>query len=122
MAYSQSMTTNTVTTIRPTVSPSRRVAAEIRAELGRQGLNQTALARRMHVGQPWLSRRIGAGADVDLTFEEVFAIAEALGVSAERFYRASLPYLDSNQEPSGYWSSQVRDLDAYRAERLERVS
>lgn len=40
------------------------------------------LADRMGVTQVWLSRRVGRGADVDLTIEEVYAMAAALGVPA----------------------------------------
>lgn len=96
-------------------SPSRRIASEIRAELARQGINQTALARLLHVSNAWTSRRLSPSADVDLTFEEVEKVAKALGVSAERLRSWWLPRLDSNQQPSGYLSGQVIDLADYRS-------
>lgn len=91
----------TVTNI---ASPSRRIAAEVRAEAARQGVSIREIARRLGVSQMWISRRVKLNGDVDLTFEELVRIAEALGVPAERLMIDSgwLPRLDSNQQPSDY--------------------
>lgn len=65
-------------------SPSRRIAAEVRAEAARQGISLREVARRLDVSQMWLSRRVKVTADVDLTFEELDRIAGALGVSVDQ--------------------------------------
>lgn len=54
------------------------VAAEIRAELARQRLTQTALASRLQVARPYLARRLNG--ETSLTVGDVAAIAAALGV------------------------------------------
>lgn len=65
-------------------SPSRRIAAEVRAEAARQGISLREVARRLDVSQMWLSRRVKVTADVDLTFEELERIAAVLDVPVER--------------------------------------
>jgi transcriptional regulator with XRE-family HTH domain len=83
--------------------PSRRIAAEIRAELARQGLSSRRLALALGVSYQWVNRRISPKADVDLTFEEVDLIAGAIGVPATKLVVPAqwLPRLDSNQQPFG---------------------
>lgn len=95
------MTTSVSELPRTPNTPSKLVAAEIRAEIARQGLSQRIVTSRLHVSGPWLSRRIGSTADVDLTFEDTVRIAEALNVSVQRLVATWLPRLDSNQQPSG---------------------
>jgi hypothetical protein len=92
-----------------TPAPSRRIAAEIRAELARQGISNRRLAVTMGVSYQWVNRRVGMHADVDLTFEEVDRIAAAIGVPTGRLVVSSgwLPRLDSNQQPFGYRPSRV---------------
>lgn len=90
--------TTTITAVRP----SRFLASEIRAECGRQGLSVRELAQRVGVSHTWVARRIGLNAEVDITFEELARMTEALGVSAESLVTMLLPRLDSNQQPSGY--------------------
>jgi transcriptional regulator with XRE-family HTH domain len=58
------------------------VAAEIRAEMGRQSLTQMQLAARMGQAQPWVSRRIRGGKVLDL--DELEAFAAALNVPTHR--------------------------------------
>jgi transcriptional regulator with XRE-family HTH domain len=91
-------------------SPSRSIAAEVRAEVARQGLSLRKLALQLGVSHAWVTRRVSFGADVDLTLEDVDRLAAALGVPTTRLIVAShwLPRLDSNQEPSGLQSPQVR--------------
>ena len=67
------------------------------------GMNAASMSRSMNGLRPWRAA-------------EIIRIAQATGVSLSQL----LPHLDSNQEPSGYGSAQVIDLDAYRA-RLERA-
>lgn len=66
------------------MSPSSEtVAAEVRAELGRQQLSATELAARLGVTPMWLSRRLrGLTA---LTIDDTVRIAEALDVDPCRF-------------------------------------
>lgn len=89
--------------VRPSGGPSQLIAAEIRAELGRQQLSNRRLAMLIDggVSYAWVNRRISL-CDVDLTFEDVERIAKALGVNAERLMGPWLLRLDSNQQPAGY--------------------
>lgn len=91
----------------PRQTPSRLVAAELRAEMGRQGVTGRELARRLHRDSAWVSRHIGVKAAQAMTLDEVVECTEALGISPERFLGALLPRLDSNQQPSGYQQLQV---------------
>jgi transcriptional regulator with XRE-family HTH domain len=98
----------TVTKLRAvTTGVSDLVAREVRAEMARQGVSQRALAERLGVPQPWVSRRVGLKADQALRLDDVADMAEALDVPVERLLAAWLPRLDSNQQPSGYQSAQV---------------
>lgn len=79
MRYISSMTTTQ--TVANSPSPSRRIAAEIRAEAARQGMSLRRLSLALGKSQPWVTRRISMTADVDMTFEELDDIARALSVS-----------------------------------------
>jgi DNA-binding Xre family transcriptional regulator len=59
-------------------SMNARVAAEIRAVMGRESVSQSDLAERLGVSQQWVSRRIGASAVSPLTLAEVERICTAL--------------------------------------------
>jgi transcriptional regulator with XRE-family HTH domain len=59
------------------------VAAEIRAELGRQRISQADLARRLGVSRPWVSRRLNG--DTALTIGDIATIADNLGVPVTHF-------------------------------------
>ena len=85
---------------------SRLVSAEIRAELGRQGLSQAQLAARMHVGQVWLSRRIGRNPDVDLSLEDTARIARVLGVPVTQLLAG---WLDPDAEDPNLAAVLARD-------------
>lgn len=76
-------------TVTTTDSPSRRVAAEIRAEAARRGISIREVARRMDVQQMWLSRRVKVDAPVDLTLEELERIAAALETTAEELLHSA---------------------------------
>lgn len=58
---------------------NERVAAEVRAELGRQQLSANALAHRLGWTQPYMQRRISGTTPLDLNDLEV--IARELGVA-----------------------------------------
>lgn len=66
---------------------SERVAAEVRAEIARQGLNQASMATRLGWSQPFLSRRL-AGV-VALSVGELVVIADNLGVPVAQFFPSS---------------------------------
>jgi transcriptional regulator with XRE-family HTH domain len=68
-------------------SHSNGVAAEIRAELGRQGKNQSQLAREMDRPQQWVQRRL-SGATV-ISAGDLLQFAEALGTSIDSFVPTS---------------------------------
>lgn len=59
------------------------MAAEVRAEMARQRVSQTALAEKLEVSQPYISRRLTG--DVSFDVDELAAVAEALDVPLEQF-------------------------------------
>ena len=64
------------------------VAAEVRAEMGRQGITQTALAKRLGWLQNRLSRRIATDGKhplVSFTVGELIAVAAELHVPVMQF-------------------------------------
>lgn len=69
-----------------TQSLNDRVAAEVRAELGRQQLSVNELARRLGMSQPYLSRRMTGAVPLDL--QDLEAIATELGVTVESLIAA----------------------------------
>jgi len=71
-----------------TVSLGAQIAAEVRAELARQGLTQQQLADRLGVRQWWVSRRVaedGSRRPVAITAAELVLIAGALRVPVGQF-------------------------------------
>jgi transcriptional regulator with XRE-family HTH domain len=88
------------------VSLQRLAIAEIRAEMGRKRINQTAMARRLSEAPPWVSRRLNE--EVPMTLTDLERIMGALQMPLGGFLRvALLPRLDSNQQPADSPSSQV---------------
>lgn len=65
---------------------SRRVAAEVRAELARQRVSQETLCTRIGMSQSTLSRRITG--DYPFDTNELAAIAAVLGVPVSKFIPA----------------------------------
>jgi transcriptional regulator with XRE-family HTH domain len=59
---------------------SADVAAEIRAWMGRLGVSQAELARRLGQNAQWLSVRISPRANVALNLDEIQRIADTLGI------------------------------------------
>ena len=96
------MTRMTQTVEASGAAPSRLVAREIRAELGRQQISQRRLALMTGTNYNWVNRRLAIDAPVDMTFEDVDRMAKALHVPVQRLVSAWLPRLDSNQKPAGY--------------------
>lgn len=117
------------------------VAGEIRALIARRGTSGRQLALRMGKSQPWMSRRLTG--DVAFDIAELDQIAGLLGARPRDFFpgndedprhgdgglnlseseqrfvlalRASLPHLDSNQEPIGSWFGRVVHVDFARKE------
>jgi transcriptional regulator with XRE-family HTH domain len=103
------MTTNSTVGREHAPNVSRLIAAEVRAEMGRQGVSKHQLATRLGVSDVWIGRRLKVDSTVQITLEEVEQMAEALGVSSQRLLAAWLPRLDSNQQPSGYASVLVAE-------------
>ncbi|CPT76872.1 Uncharacterised protein [Mycobacteroides abscessus] len=58
---------------------SHRAAAEVRAEMARQGCTQAALAERINRDQHFISRRLSG--KVSFTVDELACVAEALNVT-----------------------------------------
>lgn len=61
---------------------TRRVAANLRAEVARQGLTQTALASRLNMSQQAVSRRLSGRHG--LTVDDLQAFSEALDLPIEQ--------------------------------------
>lgn len=57
------------------------VAAEVRAEMARQRVSQSELARRIGEGQPWVNRRVNGDLSFDLDDLERCAIALDVPIS-----------------------------------------
>lgn len=70
----------TTTPGRGTATLSTDVAAEIRAWMGRLGVTQAELARRLGQNAQWVSVRISTSATVAVNLDEMQRIADALGV------------------------------------------
>lgn len=66
-------------------NPTHSVAAEVRAELGRQGRNRSWLAEQLDVSDMWVSRRLRG--QTRFTEDDLRRVAEALGVSAADLLR-----------------------------------
>jgi transcriptional regulator with XRE-family HTH domain len=64
---------------------SQFIAAEIRAELGRQSKTNAWLASELDVSEMWVSRRLRADQVQEISDEELGRIAEALGVPVATF-------------------------------------
>ena len=60
------------------ITYNESVASEVRAEMARQRVSQTALAKRLGWSQPFLSRRLCS--TTDWRVDEIEAVAGALGV------------------------------------------
>ena len=94
--------------------PSRLVAREIRAELGRQQLSQRRLAVKMGNSYQWVQRRVSLGATLLLTVDDIQAIADALAVPPSRFLAGWLPGGDTEQSPRASTGSSGPNVYALR--------
>lgn len=65
------------------ISPSRRVASNIRAEMARSGTSIQDLAEGIGLARTTLSRRLNPNGKSQLTIDEIEAIAVHLGVSMD---------------------------------------
>lgn len=99
--YSERMTTTMGETY------GEAVAAEVRAWMGRRGMNQRQLAEALGEDTFWVSRRVSQRATgrSRITVDDLASLARVLGCSVQDL----LPRLDSNQEPSGIGFAQVID-------------
>jgi len=79
-----------------------RVAAEIRAELGRKRLSQAELARRLGKTEMYVSRRLADGTSLDLG--DVLDIAGLLGVPPA----VLLTTTDPAEIAAGFVSTELR--------------
>jgi transcriptional regulator with XRE-family HTH domain len=97
-----------------------RVSGEIKAWMARRGATQADVATHLGMSQSQFSKRLRGNITLDIL--EVQHIADYLRVPLEVLFGlpwptgsgpdgpSSLPRLDSNQEPFGYLSPQVRRL------------
>lgn len=70
-------------------STTSYVAAEIRAEMGRQNHDKAWLARRLDVSEMWVSRRLRGV--TEFSADDVVRVAEALDVPAAQFLPVATP-------------------------------
>jgi hypothetical protein len=67
------------------------VAAEVRAEMGRQGRTNSWLAVQLGVSEMWVGRRLRIpGREVDLSEDDLDRIADVLGVPVSKFLPAEV--------------------------------
>lgn len=64
-----------------TTTPSAVIGANVRAEMARRGISQTALASRLKVSQSAVSKRLRGETPFDVN--ELAKVARALGVSMD---------------------------------------
>ncbi len=80
-------------------SLGRSIAAEVRAELARQGRKQTELGPVIEVSAQGISRRLAG--DQTISLDELHAIAGFLGVPISEFMaRATAPLLSPTETAS----------------------
>lgn len=60
---------------------AERVVEEIRVAMARQRINQVELAARMHVAQPWISRRLSG--KTPITLDDIERLAEGLRLDVD---------------------------------------
>lgn len=77
---------------------SREVAAEVRAEMARQRLSSQDLAEQINFTTSTLHRRLTGQVPFDM--EELFLVANALGVYPSQFFTGYRSPLDSSVEVS----------------------
>lgn len=65
------------------------VRTEIKVWMARRRLTAAELAARCGHDPSWVSKRIGRGATVALTVDDLTTFADALGVSAAEFFRVA---------------------------------
>lgn len=93
--------------VQPDLDPyAVELGANVHAAMWRRKVTQAQLGAMLGLSQSLMSKKIRG--QVPTTVTDLMRIAGALGVDAGDL----LPRLDSNQEPSGYLSSQVSDRDA----------
>lgn len=71
-----------------TRSLADRVSEEIRVEMARQRINQVELAARLHVAQPWVSRRLSG--KTPITVDDLDRFADALRKPVEALVGAGV--------------------------------
>lgn len=74
-------------------SASGLIAAEVRAELGRQQLSMRKFADLLGVDKKWVTRRLST-LETPIALDDVETIARGLGVDPRQFLRAWLADLD----------------------------
>jgi len=75
-------------------SQAAAVRAEIRVWMARRGVSGSQLAAELGHAPSWVSKRIGSGATVLLTVDDLYAIGEALDVPPVAFIEPpALPHL-----------------------------
>lgn len=65
------------------------VRTEIKVWMARRRLNASELAARLGHDPSWVSKRVGAGATVALTVDDLTSMADALDVPIVEFFRVA---------------------------------
>lgn len=94
---------------------SDAVRAEIRVWMARRGVSAAQLATRVGHAPSWVSKRVGAGASVLLTIDDLYIIGEALDVPPIVFIEPpALPQLSYDRPDR---NRSVTELMQYRYHR-----
>lgn len=67
------------------------VRTEIKVWMARRRMSASELADAMGHAPSWVSKRLGSGATVSLTVDDLVAFAEALDVPVVEFFRVAEP-------------------------------
>ena len=116
----------TMTPTGKTTSLAQRVAAEIRAEMARQLLTQSELARRLGVIEMWLSRRLRGRQPLDL--DELERIASVINVPVPELIERAGPgvtlglFPSDVTRPAGYPAGASHPAGSRRPMRLSSVA
>ena len=82
-------------------SASGTVAAEIRAELARQGMTMAALGEQMGRSADWVQRRIAVTRTIPLSVDDLSRISHVLGVPVARLTHQPARFEYDTREGTG---------------------
>ena len=94
---------------------SDAVRGEIRVWMARRGVSAAQLAQRVGHAPSWVSKRIGSGAEVLLTIDDLYTIGDALDVDPIAFIEPpALPHLTYDRQDRGRTDTELRPTRYHR--------